>query len=138
MPATNEADSIFKIMPEDITLASGITHTELLRKNYPNPDSILKNFPADCELVLGGFHLCDCVDRIAEKAHQNGMNVFIDEDTTDGFFPRIKQFGNVPVQRDIRIYPTPLSELRKRMSPEKLVEFLEASRQKPWLSQPID
>jgi hypothetical protein len=134
-PALAEADPIFELASEDLLLASGVIYTELLRQRYPDPDFILKHFPASCKLVLGGFHLCDCVDRIAERAHQKGLEVFVDEDATDGFFSRMKQFGSIPVQRNIRVYPETISELQKRLSPEKLANFLEASRQKPWLSQ---
>ena len=43
------------------------------------------------ELVVGGYHVMDCVKRVAEVALQSGINTLVDLDLTDLFFNVYKQ-----------------------------------------------
>lgn len=135
LPDTEKSDPLFEILPEDWKISSGITQRELFQCCYPSADQILDHFKESTQLVLGGFHLYDCVERIARRAHRKSMPVSVDEDLTDDFAFRVNHFGPIPLQRNIRIYPETLSELRKRLPEEKVQTFLKASQQKPWLSQ---
>ena len=79
----------FRLRDSDIVGACGVSfeslHTERL---YPKEEDILALCTEPIEkLVITGFHLGDCVDRVAGYAHRiRKLPVTVDEDLADGFF----------------------------------------------------
>ena len=75
-------------LPEDRLLVSGKTFDNLVvSKQYPNTDFILSQLvPRPDKLVIAGFHLWDCVDKLAEAAYNNGIPTIVDKDLTELFF----------------------------------------------------
>lgn len=72
----------------DRILNSGISFERFQRERvYPDPGYILGQLPKHNSLALGGFHKVDCVEQIASLSYQKGINTFVDEDTTELFFP---------------------------------------------------
>ncbi len=67
------------------------THTTEVDGNHPYPDSdhILKQLGRTDLLKLGGFHLDDCVSRLAKAANRKGLEVEVDDDLTELFKTRI-------------------------------------------------
>lgn len=58
---------------------------------YPSEEYILNQLGKVDNLVVGGYHSADCVKKIAEKAHEMGINTFVDLEMTDLFFVLYKQ-----------------------------------------------
>lgn len=120
---------IIKIHRKDEILVAGISFEEHIKnKKYPDPNYILNQINDVTRLVLGGFHQNDCVDKLAEATYQKGIDTFVDEDTTELFFPRIS-LNEIPLKRkkwtlkDLGIIPS-------------LIEITQESRKdRPWLVQ---
>ncbi|MBP3635423.1 MAG: hypothetical protein J6J17_03080 [Bacilli bacterium] len=53
---------------------------------YPNEKLLIEQLGYVDELVVGGYHVMDCVKRVAEFALQSGINTLVDIDLTDLFF----------------------------------------------------
>ena len=53
---------------------------------YPNEMWLLKQLGDIDELIVGGYHVMDCVRRVAEVSMKNGINTLVDLDLTDLFF----------------------------------------------------
>ena len=58
---------------------------------YPNERFLIEQLEPVDELVVGGYHVMDCVKRVAEVALQSGINTLVDLDLTDLFFNVYKQ-----------------------------------------------
>lgn len=106
-----------------------ITHTtEREDGTHPYPDNgfILDQIPEE-NLVVSGFHMWDCVEKLAKTAHERGLDVLVDEDLTEFFGTRIIQHNNF----DISKYPS--------INPEEegisLIYFMRAREGKSWLHQ---
>lgn len=94
------------------------------RKDHPNLElDIFEQIPKATELVLGGFHQWGCVDKLAQYAHQKGISVLVDEDTTDMFFSRTSRQGTIPL---IRKNPF------RALKPEDSRRAREPRKGKPW------
>ncbi len=94
------------------------------RKDHPNLELIIfEKIPKATELVLGGFHQWDCVDKLAQYAHEHGISVLVDEDTTDMFFSRTSLQGTIPL---IRKNPFRL------LKPGDSKRAVEERKGKPW------
>jgi len=94
---------------------------------YPDPDYILDQLPKLKTLTIGGFHLWDCVERLAKRAYERELDVLVDEDLTELFAGRL----NDP---DFRIDRFPSFDPTKDC--KFLFEFfMNARRDKPWLWQ---
>ncbi len=81
--------SYIGVCNEDIVIASGISfkkHTT--DKSYPDPSFIFNQLPSNRinRLVLGGFHLSDCVEKLSQYLSTRGINVSIDKECTELFF----------------------------------------------------
>lgn len=55
------------------------------QKIYPDPDFVLSQLGNVNILRVAGFHLWDCVERIAKRAYERGIDVLVDEDLTELF-----------------------------------------------------
>ena len=101
------------------------THTE--KKVYPSQDYILKQLGNVNALVVAGFHIWDCVEKLAEVAYKKGIDVLVDEDLTEFFTIRLKDKGF-----DLRKYPS----FNPREKGDSFFEsFMEARKNKPWFWQ---
>ena len=117
---------------EDRILLAGISFVEHIgMKVYTDEDFVLNQLLAHRKLVLGGFHQFDCVDRIARRSYERGIDTFVDEDTTHMFFNRHALTG-IPLIRERwslrNLLGVPYSE-------ELYIEILENRKNKPWLTQ---
>ncbi len=115
------------IAPEDKLILAGITFDDLvLRKTYADPAVILTQINSSPEqLVITGFHLWDCVDKIAEKAYHAGISTIVDEDLTELYF--WAYYSSKPIL---------LERQTKLNIPPNLVEYTRSRRvNKPWLIQ---
>lgn len=72
----------------DIIGACGVSFSDHCKKKiYPDPETILSFCPRPIEqLVIAGFHFWDCVEKVAKRAHEKGINVLVDDDLTEFFF----------------------------------------------------
>ena len=50
---------------------------------YPDNDYILSQLGQPSVLRVAGFHLSDCVSKLAEHAYGKGYEVLVDEDLTE-------------------------------------------------------
>ena len=94
---------------------------------YPDQDHILNQLGPVSTLRVGGFHMWDCVERLARRAHERGLDVLVDEDLTEFFAWRIKD-------RDFRVAEYPTYSPRSA-GDARFEEFMDARRDKPWLWQ---
>jgi len=95
---------------------------------YPDQDYILNQLDSPKKLIVAGFHVGDCVERLAKKAYERGgINTLVDEDLTEFFAGRLKD-------RDFRVKTYPTYDARKHH--KKMIDMFMAARQgKPWLWQ---
>lgn len=95
------ASIYIRIDEKDIIVAAGVSlNKHVTEKKYPDPEFIFSKIPEITELVVGGFHQWDCVNKIAQYAHEKGIPVLVDEDTTELFFERTFSFGDIPLIRE--------------------------------------
>lgn len=94
---------------------------------YPNQDYILNQLLPVEILRIGGFHMWDCVEKLARRAHERGMDVLVDEDLTEFFAGRLKD-------RDFRVKTYPTYDARKHQK-GMFDMFMEARKNKPWFWQ---
>ena len=84
----------------DCILTAGVSFMDHVNNHtYADVDYVLDQLPAHCKLVIGGFHQYDCVDRIAKRSYERGINTFVDEDTTEMFFVRMV-LDEIPLVRN--------------------------------------
>lgn len=85
----------------DRVISCGVPfETHVSEKIYPNSKKILAKLLRPMEqLVIGGFHQWDCVSRVAECAFRQGINTFIDDDTTEMLFCRTRLGIEIPLVR---------------------------------------
>jgi arabinogalactan endo-1,4-beta-galactosidase len=69
----------------------------------------------------------DCVEKLARRAHERGIDVLVDEDLTEFFAGRLKD-------RDFKVKSYPTYDARKHQR-SMFDMFMEARRNKPWLWQ---
>lgn len=124
----------------DIIGASGVTfenHCE--NKVYPKESNILALCPKPIDkLVIGGFHLWDCVDKTAKYAYRRGINVSVDEDLTELFFYQVKNSKGDPFLRIPISKKKSLEITRKQLNRagSGLLEYTREARiKRPWLIQ---
>ncbi len=121
------------ILEGDTLIPCGITFQDhISKKLYADSERVVDRLPKDIEeLVLGGFHQGDCVDKVAACAYSRGTPTFVDEDTTEYFFSRTGSMGDIPTLREeFRV-----SELTSERDKTWINWILERRRNKPWLTQ---
>lgn len=105
-PDLSTISSYIRIDEKDSIIACGVSFdVHVKKKEYPDPEFVFNQIPGITELVVGGFHQWDCVDKIAEYAcfgyppFEKDIPVIVDEDTTDYFFSRTSSCGDIPLIR---------------------------------------
>ena len=96
---------------------------------YPNNNHILRQIGEPQLLRVAGFHLWDCVDKLARRAYRNGIDVLVDEDLTELFVGRLND-GNFKPEK----YPTFYLTESLKDSPF-LDHFIHIRKNRPWLWQ---
>ena len=129
----SHVSDVLDVRPEDKVIQVGmdeITHrTKRPDGTYPYPkrDYIIDQMEPLDTLWVGGFHMWDCVRKLAIRAHQRGIATLVDEDLTEFFASRIKR-------SDFRIeeFPgyNPKSEGERNYS-----FFMRPRKGKPWYYQ---
>ncbi len=121
-----------KFHKKDNILNAGVSfESHISKKIYADPEYVLSQLPSHKKLVLGGFHQWDCVDRIAKRSYERGVETFVDEDTTDLFFGK-RAHHDIPIKRE----KWDLEALGLDGSPCYVVGFARKSREgKPWFVQ---
>lgn len=94
---------------------------------YPDQNELLNQLGQISTLRVAGFHMWDCVDKLAKTAYGRGLVVLEDEDLTEFFQDKASD-------RDFRIDSFPTYNPR-RGGKLGFELFLEARRDKPWLWQ---
>lgn len=93
---------------------------------YPDQDFILNQLGDLQILRVAGFHMWDCVEKLARRAYERGIEVLVDEDLTEFFIGRLRD----PAFR-VDKYPT----FDPRTLGSLYEDFIENRRGKPWLWQ---
>lgn len=114
---------------EDKILTAGVSFKKhISEKKYANSDYVLDQLPSHKKLVVGGFHQWDCVDRIAKRSYQRGIETLVDEDTTELFFGGQALYGIPLIRTDWSLKGLGISE--------HACEFVKRQRKnKPWFVQ---
>ncbi len=94
---------------------------------YPDQNYILNQLGTLNHLRIGGFHIWDCVEKLAKRAHERGINVLVDEDLTQLFASRVYEKSFDPCRFPGHNPRTDGEEFFKA--------FMECRRGVPWLWQ---
>jgi hypothetical protein len=95
--------------------------------DYPDFNEVLYNLKSPTKLRIGGFHIWDCVDKLAKLSYEKGLDTLVDEDLTDLLIWRLltnKDF-------EVSSYPS----FNPREIPDFFEDFMEARKKRPWLHQ---
>lgn len=129
----HEISDVVKTRKTDRIIEAGVdfkTHTTKQVDGsyiYPNPDDVLNRLGNLSTVRVAGFHLWDCVEKMARRAHQRGCNVLVDEDLTE-------LFGAVIRDENFRTDRYPNYNPRKHGS-VMFDMFMSARKGVPWLWQ---
>ena len=143
IPDMSLIDPNISIYEADRIVSAGLSREKHRKYVYPSCKRILARLSPVSELVIGGFHQGDCVNRVARIAHRTGLAVAVDEDTTDQFFKTARLQRVPPITRTRKEYAssflTLLESMRKLFSDEMVTRAIQEHRiersQKPWLVQ---
>ena len=124
----------------DIVGACGVSFNDHCRdKLYPNSESIVKLCPQPIEeLIIVGFHFWDCVEKVAKCAHEQGINVLVDDDLTEFFFYQVRDrkgfpsLKNIPLLREKSIEKN-RKQFIKSGGSRSLERVRQVRKEKPWL-----
>ena len=129
-PDISSVSDYVEILKDDIIIVSGVSFEKHLKeKKYPEYVFILAQMPHTTELVLGGFHQWDCVDKLAEHAYRSKISTRVDEDTTELFFLSTVLKGEIPLIRK----KFTLKDMG--INNQWLIFAKKARRGKPWFLQ---
>ncbi|RLJ02301.1 MAG: hypothetical protein DRP11_03180 [Candidatus Aenigmatarchaeota archaeon] len=118
----HEISDVIRLQPDDRIIEVGMDLWSFIRKNrnekkyYPDPDFLLGQLSGVEILRIGGFHLNDCVEKVARRAYELGYDVLVDEDLTEFFRIRIKD-ENFQVDRYIHSNSLPIFDKKRKMKP---------------------
>jgi len=124
----HEISDAIELQGSDSIIKVGLSFKEHTKNHiYPDENFIISQLGEINRLVIAGFHMWDCVERLAKGAHEMGLNTLVDEDLTEFLTGRL----NDPGFRFDR-YPT--------FDPRKLPvdvfgDFMDARKDRPWLWQ---
>lgn len=129
------------IKKDDIVWACGISFDEHCKnKLYPNPKTILDACPQPIEeLIIGGFHFWDCVEKVAKYAYEQGISVLVDDDLTEFFFCKVRNHKGVPSPSRIPLLQAESIKKDRKQFIEsggfrQLERVREARKENPWLA----
>ncbi len=94
---------------------------------YPNQDHILNQLEGTKVIRVAGFHMWDCVEKLAKRAYERELDTLVDEDLTEFFSGRL-------MDPDFKIDKYPTYNPRKNRG-FMFDMFLEARKNRPWLWQ---
>jgi hypothetical protein len=94
---------------------------------YPNQDYILNQLNGVNVIRIAGFHMWDCVEKLAKRAYEKGLDTLVDEDLTEFFTGRLKDI-------DFKVDEYPTYNARKQLGSMFKI-FIEARKGRPWLWQ---
>jgi len=125
----------------DVIGACGVSFEEHCgQKKYPDPKTVIEACPKPIEkLVIGGFHFWDCVEKAAQYAHGQGIDVLVDDDLTEFFFYKVRDREGmpssdcIPVSRKESILKDRKNFLRSG-GRDTLMRVRAARKGKPWLA----
>jgi hypothetical protein len=118
---------IIKLNGNERILKAGIDYETHKNYVYPNPDIVLNKLGEVEKLVVGGFHMWDCVERFAKRAYEKEFDVLVDEDLTEFFTRRIQD-----PDFNVESYP---NYDPKKLSSFMLDAFIKSRENRPWLLQ---
>ena len=82
-------ESILSLDSKDTIIKTNTSYWVLAyRFRYPNEYKLLKHLGKIDKLVICGFHLPDCIKKVARVAVENKINTMVDMDLSE-LFPRI-------------------------------------------------
>ena len=126
---------VIELQPLDRIIEVGMeyrTHTTPQPEGsyrYPDPDYILDQMGEMKLIRISGFHMWDCVEKLARRAYERGLDTLVDEDLTE-FFTHCLTDENFRVDT----YPTYNPREGDDSASERwLNHFLDARKDKPWL-----
>jgi hypothetical protein len=87
-------ESSDRLIYTDITFKTHLTEKPDGNYTYPDNNFMLNQLDLGSteHLRIAGFHIFDCVEKLAERANDRGLNVLVDEDLTE-FFAGLLRFG---------------------------------------------
>ncbi len=104
-------------------------NTHVSRKQYPDADAVLNQVGLNGgQLIVAGFHMWNCVEKVAQRAHERGANVLVDEDLTEFLSGRINFLPKLRTDR----FPSYNPRMQGKTA---YLKFIEARKGKPWLWQ---
>ncbi len=143
IPNLSLLDRRILMRESDKIFPAGVSREQHRHCIYPPCGNILSQLKPVSELVIGGFHQIDCVDKIARAAHHDGVTVTVDEDTTDQFFKTTRLQCLPPIVRTreeyARGFRALLIGLANKFSCEEVNQAIREHRKerknRPWLVQ---
>ncbi|MBI2026102.1 MAG: hypothetical protein HYT06_01850 [Candidatus Levybacteria bacterium] len=129
----HQVSDAIDLRPTDRIIEAGIdfkTHRSRLPNGehpYPNPDYVLDQLTGLRILRVAGFHLWDCVEKLAQRAYERGVDTLVDEDLTE-------LLPGAMIRKDFRVDAYPTFNPRE-LGPALLEFFMDARRDRPWLWQ---
>jgi hypothetical protein len=124
----SSVSDVIQIQPTDKIIEVEIDfETHKTKSLYPNEDFILDRLGPIKTLRVAGFHLFDCVERVARRAYERRIDTLVDEDLTENFGFMIKD-----PEFKIDTFPS----YNPRKEGDRYFEmFMRARRGKPWFWQ---
>ncbi len=99
---------------------------------YPDQNYILNQLLPLDELIVSGFHLWDCVQRLASRAYERGIKVMVDDELSESFGWLVSK-NHFLIDRFPGANPKKYNEDPKFGFSHFMESFLEARKDKPWM-----
>lgn len=116
---------IIELQKSDKIIKAGLNFkTHITKGIYPNQDYILNQLKGVKTIRIAGFHMWDCVERLAKRAYERGLDTLVDEDLTEFFGMRFLESNF-----NIKEY----EGIKQKYSKESLDRIIEVRKNKPWL-----
>lgn len=130
---------LITIQPDDVRINAAMSFKEHTHRRpdgtYPYPDfNKIPNHIADAKkVVVAGYHIKDCVDKIAAACYRSGHETLVDEELTE-YFWRDYFRGGLRVHKYPSVVPP---YMRSKTTIDKVTRARRKQEQsdKPWLYQ---
>ncbi|MEK6906499.1 MAG: hypothetical protein AABW81_02665 [Nanoarchaeota archaeon] len=120
---------IIELKESDNVVRNGLNFERHIKeKIYPDENFIINQLNNPSKLIISGFHMWDCVEKVAKRAYKSGFDVLVDEDLTEFFFSRIKE-RNFILNEYI-----PYKKRNLDKNSWLMKEILKIREETPWLS----